>query len=84
VKTNRLRWFLFFLLVSAVLQLPAQQTEADSKLLADIRAKAEKGDAQSQCVLGEAFAEGNLGVARNEVEAVKWFRKAAKQNDLAC
>jgi TPR repeat protein len=55
-----------------------------TELLADIRAKAEKGDAQSQCVLGEAFAEGSLGVARNEVEAVKWFRKAAKQNDLAC
>ena len=36
------------LLLTVVLHLPAQQSEADRKLLADIRAKAEKGDAQSQ------------------------------------
>ena len=80
MKANRLRWFLLFLLVSAVLQLPAQQSEADRKLLADIRAKAEKGDAQSQYELGCAFSLGSLGVAKDEVEAVKWFRKAAEQN----
>jgi len=68
------------LLVSAVFQLPAQQSEADPKLLADIRAKAETGDAQSQNELGRAFLRGSLGVAKDEVEAVKWFRKAAEQN----
>ena len=60
--------------------MPAQQSEADRKLLADIRAKAEKGDAQSQYQLGRAFAKGSLGVAKDEAEAVKWYRKAAKQN----
>ena len=80
MRANRLRWFLLFLLVSAVFQLPAQQSEADRKLLADIRAKAEKGDAQSQFELGKAFYFGSLGVAKDEVEAVKWFRKAAEQN----
>ena len=49
---NLLRWFLLFLLVSAVVHSPAQQSEADRKSLADIRAKAEKGDAQSQYELG--------------------------------
>jgi uncharacterized protein len=80
MKANRLGLFLFFLLGSAAFQLPAQQSEADRKLLADIRAKAEKGDAQSQFELGWAFVEGNLGVAKDEAEAVKWFRKAAQQN----
>src|ERR1035437_5530765 len=104
MKANRLRWFLLFLLVSVVFQLPAQQSdadrelqaikekfeqalhpgaqqsEADRKLLADVRAKAEKGDAQSQFELGNTFCFGNLGVAKNEVEAVKWFCKAAEQN----
>ena len=80
MRAYRLRWFLLLLLVSAVFQLPAQQSEADPKLLADIRAKAETGDAQSQNELGRAFLRGSLGVAKDEVEAVKWFRKAAEQN----
>jgi TPR repeat protein len=80
MKANRLRWFLVFLLAGAVFQLPAQQSEADRKLLADIRAKAQAGDAESQCCLGAAFHLGRLGVAKDDMEAVKWFRKAAEQN----
>ena len=80
MKANRLRWFLIFLLVGAALQSPAQQSEADRKLLVEVRAKAEKGDAQSQRELGVIFARGRLGMAKDEVEAVKWFRKAADQN----
>ena len=30
--------------------------------------------------LGTAFTVGSLGVAKDEVEAVKWYRKAAEQN----
>ena len=51
-----MRWFLIFLLGSAAFQLPAQQSEAERKLLADVRAKAEEGDAQSQDELGKAFS----------------------------
>ena len=47
MKASQLKRALVSLFVSAVFQLHAQQTEADRKLLADIRAKAEKGDAQS-------------------------------------
>ncbi len=79
MRANRLRWVFLFLLV-AVLRLPAQQSEADRKLLSEMRAKAERGDARSQLELGAAFARGDLGVARNAVEAVNWFRKAAEQN----
>ncbi len=60
--------------------LYAQQNEEVSRRLADLRAKAENGDAQSQRELGEVFFRGNLGVTKDEVEAVKWYRKAAKQN----
>ena len=80
MKANRLRWFLLFLIVSAVFQLAAQQSEADRRVLADIHAKAEKGDAQSQYELGLAFHNGSLGVAKDETEAAKWYRKAAEQN----
>ena len=51
-----------------------------SETIEETRAKAENGDAQSQFELARAFYSGNLGVAKDEVEAVKWFRKAAKQN----
>jgi uncharacterized protein len=69
------------LLMSVVSQSTTQQSEADRKLLADVRGKAEKGDAQSQYELGQAFDGGSLGVAKNEAEAVKWYRRAAEQND---
>ena len=60
--------------------LHAQQNEADRELLADIRAKAEKGDAQSQSQLGSVFYFGELGVAKDYVQAVKWYSEAAEQN----
>ena len=79
MKSKWVTW-LFLVLVAVAIRSPAQQSEADRKLLADIRAKAERGDAQSQYELGQAFVFGDLGVAMDEVEAVKWFRKAAEQN----
>ena len=79
MRANRLRWFLLSLVGSAALQLAAQQSEVDRKLLADVRAEAEKGDAIAQYNLGICYANGQ-GVAKDYVEAVKWFRKAAEQN----
>jgi len=50
-----IKWFLCFLAVGVVWQLPAQQLEAERKLLTKTRAKVEKGDAQSQVELGETL-----------------------------
>jgi TPR repeat protein len=83
MKANWLKWLLLLFFLTAVFRLPAQQSEADRKLLAAIRAKAERGDAQSQYDLGTAFDEGSFGVAKDEVEAVKWYRKAAEQHFAA-
>jgi len=83
MKANRLRWLLLFLVVGAVFRLPAQQdgqAEAERKVLAAIRAKAENGDALHQFTLGMFFLDGQFGLAKDVVEAVKWFRKAADQN----
>jgi TPR repeat protein len=71
--------FLLFL-TAAVFQLAAQQNEGDRKLLEDICAKAEVGDAQSQYALGDVFYDGSLGVAKDQAEAVKWYRNAAEKN----
>jgi TPR repeat protein len=43
------------------------------------KAKAETGDAQAQYNLAECYANGQ-DVAKDEIEALKWFRKAAEQN----
>ena len=83
MKANRLVLTVLLLVTAAVFQLPAQQNEADRKVLAEIRAGADKGDAKAQYELGRAFFSGTLGVAKDEAEAVKWFRKAAEQNVAA-
>ena len=80
MKANRFLFTVLFLLSAAVFRLPAQQNEADRKMLAEIRARADKGDAKAQYELGRAFFSGTLGVAKDKAEAVKWFRKAAEQN----
>jgi hypothetical protein len=71
------------LLSTASLLLPcahAQPDDANRRTLAQLRAAAQKDDAQSQFELGVAFSLGKFGVAQDYVEAVKWFRRAAEQN----
>jgi hypothetical protein len=80
MKTNWLTYIVIVLFMNIAGNLPAQQSEADRKLLADLRIKAEGGDAKSQYELGVTFDFGKLGVAKDYAEAVKWFRKAAEQN----
>jgi uncharacterized protein len=49
--------------------------------IADLRAKAEKGDANAQVNLGVRFLKGE-GVPQDHAEAVKWFHKAAEQGNV--
>ncbi len=53
---------------------------ADKKLDA-LKAKAEKGDASAQYDLGVLYYTGRR-VSKDEVEALKWYRKAAEQGDF--
>ena len=45
----------------------------------EYKANAEQGDAEAQFSLGWCYDDGR-GVAKDKVEAVKWYRKAAEQN----
>jgi len=58
----------------------AQQSDADIKRLAELRANAEGGDSKAQNELGLCYDKGQ-GVAQDEVEGAKWFRIAAEHND---
>jgi TPR repeat protein len=71
--------FALCVLVAAVFRLAAQQTETERKQFEATKAKAENGDAIAQNSLGLSYTFGQ-GVAKNEVEGVKWYRKAAEQN----
>src|SRR5271169_3835851 len=46
--------------------------------IVEFKARATKGDAAAQFVLGVVYLKGK-GVPKNQVEAVNWFRKAAEQ-----
>ena len=58
----------------------AQQSDAQTNQLALLRAQAEKGDAQAQSKLADAYFLGSLGLEKNAMECVKWLRKAAAQD----
>src|SRR6516165_9492386 len=79
MRTNRLVFTLLLASSVAVVQLSAQQTNSDQKPIEEVKAKAEAGDAQSQVELGRRYHKGE-GVTKDQVEAVKWYRKAAEQN----
>lgn len=53
-----------------------QAQESTESNLAELRRKAEAGDAKAQYNLGICYTFGQ-GVPKDAAEAVKWFRKAA-------
>jgi len=69
---------LLFFLVSCASQGQAEKSGGDRKL-AGIRLKAENGDADAQCRLGDSYYFGR-GLPKDYIEALKWYRKAAEQN----
>ncbi len=84
----KIEWLILiplFMALAQTFQSSAQQVETNQ--IADasaefeaIKAKAEKGDTSAAGLLGRYYFAG-VGVDKNEIEAVKWFRKAAEQGD---
>ena len=56
---------------------PPVSPEKLASELAKLRAKAEKGDPLSQCILGDAYIQGRV-VQLDRAEAAKWYRKSAE------
>lgn len=59
---------------------PAEK-EKGGQSFAEIKAAAEKGNAESQLKLGLMYRYGD-GTSRNVDEAIKWLRKAAEQGNI--
>jgi TPR repeat protein len=49
--------------------------------LESVQKAAQQGEGQAESELGYRYARGTNGVAKDNVEAVKWFRKAAEQGN---
>jgi len=64
------------------MKLPALPPQ-DQALTADLRQRAELGDAAAQMALGLLHHHGGNGALRNDVEALKWFSLAASQGHPA-
>lgn len=57
---------------------PAANRAPERPFIADMRAKAMRGQAKAQFDLGVSYRFGQ-GVPQDDAEAVKWYRKAAQQ-----
>ncbi|MBX9653867.1 hypothetical protein K2Y11_09660 [bacterium] len=55
----------------------ADQITADNLPIGELQSRALQGNTLAQTALGNAYHAGTRGVARNEAEAVKWWKKAA-------
>jgi len=70
-----------FMLLLMVEAAPSAGTTADAKLdLNEVRAKAEKGEADAQALLGFAYWDGQ-GVPQDYAHAYKWLTLAAGQGN---
>lgn len=60
---------------------PSGEVSNKDQEIAILKKRAETGDTKAQVQLGIAYASGN-GVAPDDSEAAKWFRKAAERETL--
>jgi hypothetical protein len=61
---------------------PDESSKADELEFIEICKAADKGDAEAQYKLGYYYYNGE-GIAKNDEQATKWWRKAAEQEHLA-
>jgi TPR repeat protein len=78
MKKSRVLWATLFLSLVSVISLFGQPTQAERKTFEALKLQAEKGNAQAQLRLAEAYSTGT-GTAPDMAEAAKWHRRAAEQ-----
>lgn len=62
-----------------ILMEPLRKQEAHENEVAELKTKAEHGDAAAQTDIGWLYHEG-AGLPKDDAEAMRWFRKAADQS----
>jgi TPR repeat protein len=75
---NRALVVLMLFNLGVAIHASGQSVETERRLFSQVKAMADKGDAQAQLQLGSFYANGT-GVAPDLRKAFKWHRKAAEQ-----
>ena len=82
MRTNYLRLVLKYACINIIVALDliavGEQSGEAIRVFTDTKLKAENGDARFQGYLGSLYENGR-GVAKDDNEAVRWYRKAADQ-----
>ena len=79
--TALLRWHrTWWLYVFGFVLLLVASLGAESKDISELKARAQKGDAEAQASLGVMYAKGET-VPQDFSEALRWFRMAAEQGN---
>ena len=62
-------------------EISPDSTNAEEILdIDELKKQAEQGEASAQCNLGYCYEYGE-GVRKSQKEAIKWYKKSAKQGD---
>src|ERR1017187_5820150 len=80
MKAHRLAWLIILVLLAGGCGKKEPVTPAATNGITELKAKAEGGDSIAQYTLAGKYIFGD-GVVRDEVEAFKWYRKAADQGN---
>jgi TPR repeat protein len=75
---NRTLAAFMFCSLAAAIHVPGRPVESERALFNQVKAQADKGDAEAQLQLGNFYANG-VGVAPDTSKAFKWHRKAAEK-----
>ncbi len=78
VNTNRFTGVLLLFWFGLAVACVAQAPKADRELFQQVKAEADKGNAEAQLRLGDMYATGT-GVTLDRAKAARWHRKAAEQ-----
>ena len=73
-------WQVFAIFACACWASAAEPSTDEVREFQQMKVKAEAGDVNAQYKLGGMFGKG-YGVAKNDAEAVTWYRKAAIQGE---
>jgi len=81
ISFGKMKWNIFFLLWIISCLSWGETVESTPKFSQELKGKAADGDADAQYQLGDCYFFG-LGVKRDMVEGVSWYRKAAQAGQM--
>lgn len=78
------RWFAIIIFLCFLITPQAQEEiQSEAFVFMGLMTKAQHGDPEDQYQVGRCFYDGTFGVDQDYAMAIKWFEKAALQNNAS-